>query len=270
MMLRKLDNYVLNLQGDGRVSFTIGEALEELGISRPSFLKAAARLQKEKLLYSPRHGFYVAVPPQYRSWGSPPPAWYIDQLMQAKGRRYYVGLLKAAEYHGASHQAVMEFQVVTDKQIPKIRAGRSLIAFYYRKDFAPIEQAIADQKTDTGRMKISSPELTAFDLVRYAHAAGGIDAIATVLNELQRKMDAVALRALAAKSERSIVQRLGYLLERLDSPALVGVLYEHLLSLKTLTWVDLEPQPRKADKREPAERNQRWLVRVQHVPEIDE
>ena len=26
---------------------------------------------------------------------------------------YYVGLLKAAEMHGATHQAVMEFQVVT-------------------------------------------------------------------------------------------------------------------------------------------------------------
>ena len=34
---------------------------------------------------------------------------------------------KAAELHGATHQAVMEFQVVTNKRIPKIRAGRSII-----------------------------------------------------------------------------------------------------------------------------------------------
>ena len=45
------------------------------------------------------------VPPQYASWGAPPPGWYIDDLMRHEGRPYYVGLLKAAELHGATHQA---------------------------------------------------------------------------------------------------------------------------------------------------------------------
>jgi hypothetical protein len=73
----------------------------------------------------------------------------------------YVGLLKAAELHGATHQAVMEFQVITDKRLPKIRAGRSIISFFYRKNMASVASAVVDQKTDTGRMRVSSPELTA-------------------------------------------------------------------------------------------------------------
>jgi predicted transcriptional regulator of viral defense system len=265
-----LPKYLLDLQAGGRVTFTDREAVAALGVSRETFIKAAQRLRKEKRLANPRQGFYVAVPPQYLSWGSPPPEWYIDDLMRHEGRRYYVGLLKAAEYHGASHQAVMEFQVIADKQLPKIRAGRSLIAFYYRKDFEAVGEAIVDQKTDTGRMKISSPELTAFDLLRYAHAVGGIDAIATVLSELKDKISGAALGCLAEKSERALVQRLGYLLERLGSQELAGILYQRLLALKTLTWTDLEPQPLKGERLPPAERNERWLVRVQRVPEIDE
>jgi hypothetical protein len=75
-------------------------------------LDTAERQQKHGHLISPRRGFYVIVPPQFMSWGAPPPSWYIDALMYHEGRPYYVGLLKAAELHGATHQAMMEFQVV--------------------------------------------------------------------------------------------------------------------------------------------------------------
>ena len=64
--------------------------------------------------------------------------WYIDDLMRHEGRPYYVGLLRAAELHGASHQAVMEFQVVTNKKMPELLVGRSRIAFYYRKDMEAV------------------------------------------------------------------------------------------------------------------------------------
>src|SRR5271167_2385219 len=159
----------------GRAVFTRDEAIAALGVTPRGFLKAAERQQRRAALLNPRHGFYVVVPPQYLSWKAPPPAWYIDDLMRHEGHPYYVGLLKAAELHGATHQAVMLFQVVTDKRMPKIRAGRSIISFVYRKDMARIADALVDHKTDTGRMKISSPELTALDLLRYARIAGTID-----------------------------------------------------------------------------------------------
>jgi hypothetical protein len=151
-----LSDYMTRRLAAGQVVFSPKEALADLKISRRGFLKAAEREQGRHRLFNPRHGFYVVVPPQYLSWKAPPPAWYIDDLMRHEGHAYYVGLLKAAELHGATHQAVMEFQVVTDKRIPNIRAGRSIIAFFYRKNIARIAEAVVDHKTDTGRMKISS------------------------------------------------------------------------------------------------------------------
>lgn len=90
--LSSLHDYVLRLQSEGRITFTRTEAISALNVSDAAFLKAAERLQKRKLLLSPRHGFYVVVSAQYLSWGAPPPSSYIDDLMRHDGRPYYVGL----------------------------------------------------------------------------------------------------------------------------------------------------------------------------------
>ena len=118
-----LSRYVSSLLSSGRTVFTAEEAEQTLGVGHGAFLDAAERLQRRKALVNPRQGFYVVVPPQYASWGAPPPAWYIDALMRHESQAYYVGLLKAAELHGATHQAVMEFQVISAKRFPKIRVG---------------------------------------------------------------------------------------------------------------------------------------------------
>jgi AbiEi antitoxin C-terminal domain len=261
--------YLQNLLSEGRSTFTRDEAVRALGITTRGFLKAAVRQQSRKALFSPRTGFYVAVPPQYLSWGAPPPSWYIDDLMRHEGHSYYVGLLKAAEIHGASHQAVMAFQVVTDKRIPKIRAGRSIITFLYRKNMRGIADAIQDEKTETGRMRISSPELTAFDLLRYGHAAGNISSIATVLSDLAPKLRGERLAKLAPAFERSCTQRLGYLLDFLKQPNTAAPLYHYLEKDQPLPWIDLEPGRHRAKEKPPIERSERWNVLVRGLPEID-
>ena len=43
-----------------------------------------------------------------------------------------------------------------------------------------ISAGIEDRKTDTGRMKVSSVELTLLDLMRYPHAVCGLDNVATM------------------------------------------------------------------------------------------
>ena len=108
--------------------------------------------------------------------------------MRREGQPCYVGLLKAAELHGATHQAVMEFQVVSNKRLPKIHAGRNLIVFHFRKEMEAVTAGIEDRKTDTGTMKISSAALTVLDLLRYPRASGGIDHVATVLSDLGGKL----------------------------------------------------------------------------------
>src|SRR5665213_1788380 len=155
--------FTLDLLSRGQAVFSHDEAERALGIHRGAFLDAAEKLQRKGLLVSPRRGFYVIVPPQFHSWGAPPPTWYIDDLMQQEGHPYYVALLKAAELHGAAHQAPMEFQVLTDQRILELHVGRSLLTFYYRRDMAAIRSGIEDYKTDTGKMRLSSIELTIFD-----------------------------------------------------------------------------------------------------------
>lgn len=265
-------SYLTYLLSQGRVVFSSTEAKETLDITDGALLDAAERQQKRNSLISPRRGFYVIVPPQFLAWGAPPPSWYIDSLMRHERRPYYVGLLKAAEIHGATHQAVMEFQVVTDKQIPNTRVGRSLIVFYYRKNMDAIEDGLEDHKTDTGRMTVSGVELTALDLLRYPHAAGGLDHIATVLSDLGGQVDPEKLASISGAFERAVSQRLGYLLDafghRDKTEHLNGALLEES---PAPSWVELE-QGRAAHRDlapELIERNERWHVVVRRLPEPD-
>lgn len=263
--------YMMRLLSEGRVVFSREDAQEELGSGRRSFLDAAERQQRRRHLISPRRGFYIIVPPQYLAWGAPPPSWYINSLMGYEGRRYYVGLLKAAELHGASHQAAMEFQVVTDKQLPNIKVGRSVIAFYYRRNMDAVADAIEEHKTDTGSMKISSAELTAFDLVRYPHAGGGLDNVVTVLSGLAGQISPRKLPGLSPTFERSVVQRLGYLLDNFVGQNMTQPLFEALSRGSAPPWVELEPAFASGSDfaHETAERDDRWRVIVRRRPECD-
>ena len=275
MMLEKptrFPSYLTHLLSQGQVAFTDQQALEDLQISKGALLDAAEKQQRRGHLIAPRRGFYVIVPPQFLSWGAPPPSWYIDALMRHEARPYYVGLLKAAELHGATHQAVMEFQVMTDKRLPRVKAGRSAIAFYYRKNMGTIASGLEDHKTATGRMKISCLELTALDLMRYPRAAAGLDHIATVLADLGGRFDEYKLAALSATFERAVLQRLGYLLCRLGHEDKAAPLYERVSQRLPMPWVELEPAlAADADfAPEPIARDKRWHVTVRRNPEPDD
>jgi predicted transcriptional regulator of viral defense system len=264
-----LSSYLTRLLSSGQVVFSRDEALHALAITPRAFMKAAERLQRQSALVHVRPGFYIVVPPQFLSWGAPPPTWYIDELMKHEGCKYYVGLLKAAELHSASHQAVMEFQVITNRRLPKLTVGRSGIVFYYRKDMPDIYEGIEDRKTDTGTMRVSSIELTALDLVRYPRAAAGLDNIATVLSDLGRKINGTKLALLAQAFERPVAQRLGYLLGRINRGDRAKAMFRTLFASSPPAWVELEPS--QADSGlEAIERDEHWRVIVRRVPEIDQ
>jgi hypothetical protein len=196
----------------------------------------------------------------------------VDDLMRHEGRSYYVGLLKAAELHGATHQAVMEFQVITDKRMPRISAGRSVLSFYYRKNLEASRAGIVDRMTDTGRMKISSVELTALDLLRYSHASGGINHIATVLSDLGKKIDPGKLAALAPAFERPVVQRTGWLLDHLGFQGRTEKMHRRFLKEAQRPWTELEPaivgDPDLTPP--PIQKNARWNIVIRRIPEGDE
>lgn len=155
----------------------------------------------------------MLVPVEYREAGSPPASWFIDYLMRFLEQPYYIGLLSAAAIHGAAHQQPMVFQVVTDRPTRPARAGRVRIAFHMRRNVASAR--VVEVQTETGSMRVSTPETTAFDLVRFAPAAGHLSNVATVLGELAEKLDPVALTEVARSYAVPEAQRLGYLLERI-------------------------------------------------------
>jgi predicted transcriptional regulator of viral defense system len=267
-----LSSYATGLLAAGRLVFSRDEAQAALGIGRGAFLAAAQKLQKRGRLLNPRQGFYVIVPPQNLNFGSPPPASFIDDLMRHEKRSYYVGLLKAAELHGSAHHAVMEFQTVTDKQMRAVQVGRSKIAFYFKKDLTPVAPGIEDHKTDTGKMKISSVELTLLDLLRYPEASGGLDNVLTIFADLGPKIDAGKMVSLCDAFERSIIQRTGYLLDRSDLTDHAEKLNAFLERGSHPQWTELDPSlpsdPDLAPKI--VARDKRWHVLVRRLPEREE
>ena len=221
-------------------------------------------------LIKPRRGFYVIVPPQFLLWGAPPPSWYIDDLMRFEGLRYYVGLLKASELRVSTQQPVMEFQVVTEKQLTPICVGRSMIKFHYRKRLADVHIGVEEYKTDTGYMKVSSPELTALDLVRYVSAVGGLSSVATSLVDLATEIDAAKLATLSNSFERSVGQRLGYLLDSLGYTDRTGPM-NTAISGRSRNWIELDPTETKYPELSPSpvKQERKWRVVARLAPEMD-
>lgn len=226
--------FVESLQERGRYTFSRDEALSALGSTPIALKRAAERLKAKRRLATPRRGFYTIVPLEYRQSGSPPAASFIDQLMQFHGASYYVGLLSAAEIHGAAHQRPQEFQVFADEQLRPVVVGRNRIRFFLKKDVAdtPVELV----RTTSGRMRVSTPEATALDLVRFYDRVGHLSHVATVLGELAEKINASKLVVAAeAEGESAVAQRLGYLLERMGAAKAASKLFK---------WVDRRsPKP---------------------------
>ena len=159
-------------------------------------------------------GVYVIVPAKYERRGAVPPTFYMDSLMRILGRDYYFGLLTAARMWGAAHQLPMSETVVTTR--PDMSASRrknAQVAWCYR-DRIPA-RFVRETKGEYDRVRVSSPELTALDLVRFERFAGGLSRVATVLSELSERADFsnAAESGLLATATVPTVQRLGHLLE---------------------------------------------------------
>jgi len=218
--------WITTLPQEGRYVFTREEA-EAVADASPAAVRATLRRLKGRgAIVSPRRGFYVLVPAEYRTAGSPPASWFIHDLMQHLGRRYYVALLTAAALHGAAHQQPMVFQVITNAPERRVHVGRVRIEFHVSNllDGA----ATASVQTDTGSMVVATPETTAFDIVRFPWAAGYWSNIATVLIELAEALTPPLLAAGAQRVPRATVQRLGWLLDMIDEDDLAKALEAEL------------------------------------------
>jgi len=241
-----LSDFVDDLQASGRYTFTPADVRARLPKSDVALDNALRRLKQRGRVVSPRRGFHVIVPTEYRSAGAPPPSWFIDDLMKFLRQPYYVGLLSAAAVHGASHQQPMVFQVITDRPTRRALAERVRVEFRMSRSVA-ITPVTATQ-TETGSMRVATPEATAIDLVRFADACGGWSNVATVLAELAEQIDPERLGSLAATAKAPEVQRLGFLLDRASQTQLAGPLLR-ALSAKRYRPVPLAPAAPRGDDR---------------------
>lgn len=253
--------WVEQLQSRGCYTFTRSQAESDTKRSFVANQTALRRLKEQGRVVSPRRGFYVVIPPEYRAVGSPPASWFIDDLMHYLGQTYYVGLLSAAAIHGAAHQQPMVFQVITGKPTRDMLAGKVTIQFSMS---GKLEQMPVEEKqTETGTMRVATPETCAFDLVRYPATAGHLSNVAMVLAELVERLERKALAEIAPLVRVPDVQRLGYLLDTIGESKVAGDLALWLQTQK--------PRPTALHPGEAADADahNRWRIRPNAELELD-
>jgi predicted transcriptional regulator of viral defense system len=244
LQYRYLETFIHGLRAQGKYSFTLNDLRNHYNLSDEALKKAVQRLLNKKEAARVRQEFYVIVPPEYRSRGILPTSFFIADLMKFLGKDYYVGLLSAASFYGAGHQQPQEYFVVTTKPtLRPIKTNKLKINFFYKKEWD--NGNLKERKIETGYLKISSPELTALDLVAYFDRVGGLNRVATILNELTEEINPDALLQVATHYKNvSTVQRLGYLLEFLERQDVAAPLAAYLKKVKHFP-VLLRPQKRK-------------------------
>jgi predicted transcriptional regulator of viral defense system len=122
----------------------------------------------------------------------------------------------------------MVCQVVVDKPLRPITIGKIKIEFFYRKHIDL--ESITQKKSPASYFNVSSAELTAFDLVRYVSAAGGVNHAATVLYELSELINVSKLveATQSCQIETVNIQRLGYLLSKVNADLDLAQLHDYL------------------------------------------
>jgi len=200
--------------------------MEALEISDAGIRNSIKRQVAAKQILPLMKKYYLIIPPEYKKLQSVPPELFIDDLMKSLELPYYVGLLSAASFYGATHQATQVFQIVVQARLKPIILGRTRVQFYFNKRLSHVP--IQPLKTDRGPLDVSTPEATAFDLVRYMHQSGHLNHVATVLNELAENLTPSLLKKTAKQFPLVYAQRLGYLLEYLGHQNLAETLASYI------------------------------------------
>jgi predicted transcriptional regulator of viral defense system len=264
-----IHTWIENLQSQGKYAFSLAFIQQELTEHSAIAIKSALnRLSKKGTIISIHKGYYLIIPPQYKSKGVLPPSLYLDAFMKHLNRPYYLGLINAAALHGASHQQPQEFFVVTTLPVLRPTQKKGLKVSYISKKEIP-EILIESRKTEAGYLKISNPILTAIDLIQYETRIGGINRVATILNELAEALKPeVFNQNLLQNIPITALQRLGYLLEYVfNNLVLANALFETIKTNDaTLFRIPLKASANKIG----FSSNNRWKVIVNTEIEIDE
>ena len=211
-----LSSYIKEIRKKGQRYFTLEQLMTDQSLSKNAALNAIYRCRSHGELISPARGLYVMVPPEHQPHGSIPAEELVPLVMKYLGVNYYVALLTAGLFHGATHQKPARFQVISDKRIKHPSTfGDVEIDFIYKKSVLGLPTQ--DFTVNTGYLKVATPELVALDILEYPNHAGGLNHIATVFSELVENLDPVKLINLAKDTHHEYqLQRIGYILDHID------------------------------------------------------
>lgn len=247
-------NYVDTRTAHGKCYFTLDEACKKLAKSKNAISLSAAHLIQKGELASPARGFYVIIPPEYRILGCIPADQFIPHLMSYLGRKYYAALITAASYYGAAHQAPQVFQVITEKQMRPIHCGKVQIQFIKSLHIEEVPVTIV---TSSG-LKVSTPEATAMDLLKFLKQSGGLNNVATILAELKDSINKQKLKLLLENTkEMAWKQRLGYILELFGAYDLANIIKKYIDQQSRVDYVLLHPYQKKSSKQK---KNTSWKI----------
>jgi predicted transcriptional regulator of viral defense system len=263
----RISQWIDKLQSQGKFSFSLDLLGKELPkYSTIAIKRALSRLTTNGKIISVYKGYYLIIPPQYASKGILPPALFIDAYMKNLDRPYYVALLNAAAFHGASHQQPQEYFVITDFPVLRSTKKKGLKINYISKKEIPVE-FLESKKTESGYLMISNALLTAVDLIQFEKRVGGINRVVTILNEL---IDQIKQKdftdSLIKFASNSALQRLGYIIDKVfENKMLADKLY---LKLKNENLFRIPLKASATFRGFPSDN--RWKVIVNTKIEIDE
>lgn len=198
-------------------SFSLNELQTVLDKSETSIKSELSRLIEKKSIINLRKGFYLIVPPRYSKQGQVPIQLYIEKLFKYLNRNYYLGFYSAAKFHGASHQQTQRDYLMTEKpKLNDIKKQSFDIRFFTTAKW-PIKNLL-EKKSDAGIFKISSPALTAVDLIHHQTKLGGLNRMLAILEELAEEINQNDIAVLLTwYPNKSTLQRFGFLLEEIGA-----------------------------------------------------
>lgn len=253
----------------GSYSFAVQTLQQEMPQYSDIAIKSAlGRFSSKGKIVSIYKGYYLLLPPQYSSKGVLPPQLYLDAFMRHLQRQYYVSLLSAAAFHGASHQQPQEYFVMTTFPVLRPTLKRGLKINYISIKELP-ELLTEQRKTQAGYLRISNAVLTATDLIQFEKRVGGLNRAATVLSELVEAIQPTDFSTVLLQHVPvTALQRLGYILEGIcERKDLANALFE-AMKLQKLNLFRIPLKAATASKGFSSDN--RWKVIVNATIEIDE
>lgn len=231
MTVYEYTQYLLSVE---EYAFSWEELWANCGKGKIALTRELSRLEKKKQVINLRKGFYVIIPPRYGKQERLPVQLYIAKLFGFLNRPYYLAFYSAAKFYGAGHQQIQNDYVMTvNPPMRAIQKNGMVIRFFTTSNW-PVDN-IATKKSDAGYFNISSPALTAADLIHYQTKLGGLNRMLPILQELAEeiaKKDLIKL--LTWYPYKSTLQRMGYLLEILNAEEdLVNPIRENLEKART-------------------------------------